>query len=156
MRGYDKGFYGNEIMIIKFDYNFITNSWVYFDTNDVYILNYKSKIISNSSQDTIYQDESITPTVIIRNFSNILNSKTLISNYSFTDITECIWPRFLGNYSDWVAQLPEFLMENTYDFKIGSNINDVHTLPAFSHHLNAKFVRDYFDNWFYRLISNIF
>ena len=142
-------------MIIKFDYNFITNSWIYFDTNDS-IKNFSTKIISNSTQDDIYQDESITPTVIIRNSSNILNSKTLISDYSFTDITECIWPRVLRNSSDWVAQLPEFLMENTYDFKIGSSIDDVHTLLAFNHPLNAKFVRNYLNNWFYRLISNIF
>ena len=127
-------------MIIKFDYNFITNSWIYFDTND-FTERFLAKIVSNSTQDTIYQDESITPTVIIRNSSNILNSKTLISDYSFTDITECIWPRFVENSNDWVAQLPKFLMKNTYDFKIGSNIDDVHTLPAFNHSLNAKFVR---------------
>ena len=127
-------------MITKFGYNFITNSWINFNFDSDYRIHSLSKIVSDSAQDDIYQDESITPSVIIRNSSNLLNRKTLISNYSFTDITECIWPRFLGNSSGCVAQLPKFLMKNTYDFKIGSNIDDVYTLPAFNHPLNAKFV----------------
>ena len=131
-----------EVFIFKFDDNYSTGSWVYFDHSSAYYVE-NVTIVDNSTQNKIYQDESITPTVISHNTSYLWNNTILISNYTFYDITEWIWPRYLTNTSSWVAQLPIPLLNNKYEFNIGSNINDVHSMPAYYQSQNAKFVRTF-------------
>ena len=67
-------------------------------------------------------------------------NKTIISNYTFNDITEWIWPRYPTNTSSWVAQYPQFLLNNKYEIKVGSNIADVYSFPAFYQSQGSKFV----------------
>ena len=129
-----------EVFIFKFDDNYNTSSWVYFDSNNAAPYFENITIVDNSTQNMIYQDESITPTVTSYNTSYLWNNTVLIFNYTFYDITECIWPRYLTNTSSWVAQFPVPLLKNKYEFNIGSNINDVHSIPAYNQSQNAKFV----------------
>ena len=129
-----------EAFIFKFDDQNNTGSWVYFDSNKAVPYKENIIIVNNSTQNMIYQDESITPTVISHNTSYLWNNTVLISNYTFYDITEWIWPRYLTNTSSWVAQFPLPLLNNKYEFNIGSNINDVHSISAYYQSQNAKFV----------------
>ena len=128
-----------EIFIFKFDENFNTDSWVYFDLNNPSFKN-ESIMMIDSNQSNIYRNESIVPNVLSLNNSNICKNKTIISNYTFNDITEWIWPRYPTNTSSWVAQYPQFLLNNKYEIKVGSNITDVYSFPAFYQSQNSKFV----------------
>ena len=132
-----------EVFIFKFDDDYNTHSWVYFDSNNSASYYEYVTIVDNFTQNRIYQDESVTPAVISHNTSYIWNNTILISNYSFYDITEWIWPRYLTNTSSWVAQFPIPLLNNKYEFNIGSNINDVHSMPTYNQSQNAKFVSNF-------------
>ena len=128
-----------EVLMFKFDENFNTDSCAYFDLNHPSF--YKENIMMiDSNQNTIYRNESIVLNVLSLNNSNICKNKTIISNYTFNDITEWIWPRYPTNTSSWVAQYPQFLLDNKYEIKVGSNIADVYSFPAFYQSQNSKFV----------------
>ena len=129
-----------EVFIFKFDDDYNTHSWTYFDVNNAVPYIENVTIVNNSTQNMIYQDESVTPAVISHNTSYLWNNTILISNYTFYDITEWIWPRYLTNASSWVAQLPISLLNNKFEFNIGSNINDVYSMPTYYQSQNAKFV----------------
>ena len=128
-----------EVFIFKFDENLNTDSCVYFNLD--HPLFYKEEIIMiDSNQNTIYRNESIVPNVLLLNNSNICKNKTIISNYTFNDITEWIWPKYPANTSSWIAQYPQFLLNEKYEIKVGSNIADIYSFPAFYQAQNSKFV----------------
>ena len=131
--------YYNEVFIFKFDENFNTDSCIYFDLNNPAFYNEKIMMI-DSNQNTIYRNESIVPNVLSLNNSNICKNKTIISNYTFNDITEWIWPRYPTNTSSWIAQYPKFLLSETYEIKVGSNIANVYSFPSFYQSQDSKFV----------------
>ena len=128
-----------EVFIFKFDENFNTDSCVYFYLDYPAFYNENIMMI-DSNQNTIYRNESIVPNVLSLNNSNICKNKTIISNYTFNDITEWIWPRYPTDTYSWIAQYPQFLLKNKYEIKVGSNIADVYSFPAFYQSQNSKFV----------------
>ena len=102
------------------------------------------EISSNpNSQFQIYTDDSVTPNIFTTYSSSLYNRSADIFSYDFGDITEWIWPKFISNSSDWVAQLPVSLLNGSYNLMIGSNINNMYTYQAFTQIQNSRFVSFY-------------
>ena len=96
----------------------------------------------NSSLDQLiaYTNYSIKHNSFTTPNSKLYNKSKNNSKIFYQDITECIWPRFVANYSSWVANLPDFILDGKLQVKIGRNLNSNITITPFEHSRKERFV----------------
>ena len=116
---------------------------LYLETIETDVRDMFSEVpFGNRQNDTLiaYTDYSIKLNSFTTTNSKLYNkSNDNIKIYN-QDITECIWPKFVANSNNWVANLPDFILDSKLQVKIGSNINSNITITPFEHSRNERFV----------------
>ena len=62
------------------------------------------------------------------------------TNYTQVDVSSWIWPSYLPDLYNCNPQLPDFLLDQSYSIKVGSNIINSYKYIPFNHWQNSRFL----------------
>ena len=131
--------YGYYNAIYSVDEYLNGNKWYEFDNYTNSTLKDEIDIWQIPSLTGLYWDVNTTANVFYKNSSFQSNLILNITDYTTNDVTECIYPKYMIDYSSWSYPLPIYNLPLAIILPVGSNIKNTVNYIPFEQWQNSHF-----------------